>query len=104
MYCPPLKLTTFIYTQDCCLAVNGNCATLKGVGLNERSRKLVHLVNNNKNLYLYFSEMIAIDRRAQDRFITLVPVLDVDDNVTGENLESMWQTFQEILTCFPNLT
>lgn len=48
--------------------------------------------------------MIAIDRRAQDRFINLVPVLDVDDNVTGENLETMWQTFQEILTCFPNLT
>ncbi|KAL0266782.1 UNVERIFIED_CONTAM: hypothetical protein PYX00_009235 [Menopon gallinae] len=50
------------------------------------------------------SEMVAIDRRSQDRFITLVPVLDVDDNVTVENLETAWQTFQEILTCFPNLT
>ncbi|KAK6621143.1 hypothetical protein RUM43_011449 [Polyplax serrata] len=49
-------------------------------------------------------EMVAIDRKSQDRFVTLVPVLDVDDNFTGENLDSMWQTFQEILTCFPNLT
>lgn len=49
-------------------------------------------------------EMVAIDRKAQDRFINLVPVLDVDDNFTGEGLESMWQSFQEILTCFPNLT
>lgn len=57
-------------------------------------------------VFTYFgfvcSEMIAIDRRAQDRFITLVPVLDVDDSVS-EAVDSLWPTLHEILTCFPSL-
>uniref|UniRef100_A0A1S4N319 Beta-hexosaminidase bacterial type N-terminal domain-containing protein n=1 Tax=Pediculus humanus subsp. corporis TaxID=121224 RepID=A0A1S4N319_PEDHC len=62
------------------------------------------LPSNEWQLCYSKREMVAIDRKAQDRFINLVPVLDVDDNFTGEGLESMWQSFQEILTCFPNLT
>ncbi|XP_021936074.1 uncharacterized protein LOC110837829 isoform X2 [Zootermopsis nevadensis] len=49
------------------------------------------------------SEMVTIDRYCQDRFIDLVPVLDVESHVSYEDLTDMWPTFQEILASFPNL-
>jgi len=49
------------------------------------------------------SEMVTIDRYCQDRFIDLLPVLDVDSHVSYEDLTDMWPTFQEILAIFPNL-
>ena len=50
-----------------------------------------------------FSEMVTIDRYCQDRFIDLLPVLDVDSHVSYEDLTDMWPTFQDILAIFPNL-
>lgn len=47
--------------------------------------------------------MVTIDRYCQDRFIDLVPVLDVESHVSYEDLTDMWPTFQEILASFPNL-
>ncbi|XP_063217542.1 uncharacterized protein LOC134528147 [Bacillus rossius redtenbacheri] len=50
-------------------------------------------------------EMVTIDRYCQDRFVNLVPVLDVDAHVVYEDLRAdMWLTFQEILASFPNLS
>ncbi|KAJ9589645.1 hypothetical protein L9F63_017134, partial [Diploptera punctata] len=49
------------------------------------------------------SEMVTLDRYCQDRFMELVPVLDVDSNVSYEDLTDMWPAFQEILASFPNL-
>lgn len=49
------------------------------------------------------SEMVSIDRYCQDRFIDLLPVLDVDTHVSYEDLTDMWPAFQEILASFPNL-
>jgi len=49
------------------------------------------------------SEMVTIDRYCHDRFIDLLPVLDVDSHVSYEDLTDMWPTFQEILAIFPNL-
>jgi hypothetical protein len=50
-----------------------------------------------------FNEMVTIDRYCQDRFIDLLPVLDVDSHVSYKNLTDMWPTFQEILAIFLNL-
>jgi hypothetical protein len=49
------------------------------------------------------SEMVTIDRYCQDRFIDLLPVLDVESHVSYEDLIDMWPTFQDILASFPNL-
>jgi hypothetical protein len=57
---------------------------------------------SQKQLFV-FSEMVTIDRYCQDRFIDLLPVLDVDSHVSYEDLTDMWPTFQEILASFPNL-
>jgi hypothetical protein len=50
-----------------------------------------------------FSEMVTIDCYCQDRFIDLLPVLDVDSHVSYEDLQAMWPAFQEILAIFPIL-
>ncbi|XP_069671476.1 uncharacterized protein [Periplaneta americana] len=49
------------------------------------------------------SEMVTLDRYCQDRFVDLVPVLDVDAQVSYEDLADMWPAFQEALASFPNL-
>lgn len=51
----------------------------------------------------FSSEMVTIDRYCQDRFIDLLPVLDVESHISYEDLTDMWPTFQEILASFPNL-
>ncbi|XP_046981573.1 uncharacterized protein LOC124550870 isoform X1 [Schistocerca americana] len=49
------------------------------------------------------SNMVSLDRYCQDRFITVVPVLDVDNSAVYDDLADMWPSFQEILASFPNL-
>ncbi|XP_075233962.1 uncharacterized protein LOC142331764 [Lycorma delicatula] len=49
------------------------------------------------------SEMVTIDRYCQDRFISLLPVLDVENTVTRQDINDMWSAFQEILASFTNL-
>ncbi|XP_026288874.1 uncharacterized protein LOC113213876 isoform X3 [Frankliniella occidentalis] len=49
------------------------------------------------------SEMVTIDRYCQDRFISLVPVLDVEPHVNCQHLTKMWPAFQEIIASFPNI-
>lgn len=50
------------------------------------------------------SEMVTIDRYCQDRFISLVPVLDVEPHVNYKHLAKMWPAFQEIIASFPNIS
>lgn len=47
--------------------------------------------------------MVNVDRYCQDRFISLLPVLDVENTVTRQDIDDMWPTFQEILASFTNL-
>lgn len=47
--------------------------------------------------------MVTIDRYCQDRFISLVPVLDVEPHVNCKLLAKMWPAFQEIIASFPNI-
>lgn len=47
--------------------------------------------------------MVTIDRFCKDRFINLIPVLDVDGSVAYQDLTDMWASFQEILATFPDL-
>nr|CAD7571545.1 unnamed protein product [Timema californicum] len=49
------------------------------------------------------SEMVTIDRYCLDRFVTLVPVLDVESHVTYDDLTDMWLILQEVLASFPTL-
>ncbi|XP_067011307.1 uncharacterized protein [Anabrus simplex] len=49
-------------------------------------------------------KMITIDRYCQDRFISLLPVLDVDPQVTFHDLADMWPIFREVVANFPNLS
>nr|CAD7198949.1 unnamed protein product [Timema douglasi] len=48
-------------------------------------------------------EMVTIDRYCLDRFVTLVPVLDVESHVTYDDLTDMWLILQEVLASFPTL-
>ncbi|KAF4523546.1 hypothetical protein B566_EDAN011994 [Ephemera danica] len=48
------------------------------------------------------SEVVSITRYCQDRFITLVPVLDVEECVELVHLPSMWLAFQKYITSFPD--
>lgn len=50
----------------------------------------------------YFSEMVSIARYCQDRFLMLVPVLDVEEYVELDHLPSMWPAFQQLLASFPD--
>ncbi|XP_011505439.1 PREDICTED: uncharacterized protein LOC105368183 isoform X2 [Ceratosolen solmsi marchali] len=49
------------------------------------------------------SEMVTLDRYCRDRYLELVPALDVDSNVSLQHLSQMWPLFQELLTTFPNV-
>lgn len=40
----------------------------------------------------------------RDRYLELIPVLDVDSNVSLRHLSQMWALFQELLATFPSLT
>ncbi|GLH15836.1 Poly [ADP-ribose] polymerase tankyrase [Gryllus bimaculatus] len=47
-------------------------------------------------------QMITLDRYCQDRFMSLLPVLDVDASVTLDDLDDMWPAFREVVSTFPN--
>ncbi|XP_046665376.1 uncharacterized protein LOC124357531 isoform X2 [Homalodisca vitripennis] len=49
------------------------------------------------------SDMVMIDRYCHDRFVNLLPVLDIDNSVQRQDLEEMWPTFQDIVASFTNL-
>ncbi|CAB3359835.1 Hypothetical predicted protein [Cloeon dipterum] len=49
------------------------------------------------------SELMSVARYCQDRFLTLVPVLDVEDCVEESQLSLMWPVFQQLVASFPNV-
>jgi hypothetical protein len=49
------------------------------------------------------SEVVSITRYCQDRFLTLVPVLDVEECVELIHLPNMWPAFQKFITSFPDI-
>ncbi|XP_054264092.1 uncharacterized protein LOC128987330 isoform X1 [Macrosteles quadrilineatus] len=49
------------------------------------------------------SDMVMIDRYCHDRFISLLPVLDIDNSVQRHDLDEMWPVFQDIVASFTNL-
>lgn len=46
--------------------------------------------------------MVSIARYCQDRFLTLVPVLDVEESVELVHLATMWPAFQQLVASFPD--
>ena len=52
-------------------------------------------------IVLFFGSMlIEFDRFCQQRFVTLVPVLDVSHHVDYEKLTSLYPLFLDYLSCF----
>ncbi|XP_039293769.1 uncharacterized protein LOC111057243 [Nilaparvata lugens] len=49
------------------------------------------------------STMVTIDRYCRDRFVSILPVIDVEASVTIKDVKSMWPAFQKILASFSNL-
>ncbi|XP_065213824.1 uncharacterized protein LOC135840977 [Planococcus citri] len=49
------------------------------------------------------SEIVYLDRYTQDRFVNLVPVLEIESQITDEILLKMWPIFQKFLSSFSNL-
>lgn len=47
--------------------------------------------------------MVTLDRYCHDHFVSLLPVLDVDNSVTRSDLREMWPDFQDILATFTDL-
>ncbi|XP_072155100.1 uncharacterized protein [Bemisia tabaci] len=48
-------------------------------------------------------EMLSIDRYCQDRFISLVPVLEVETDVKKTDLKNMWPLFQQVMAVFTDV-
>lgn len=46
---------------------------------------------------------MSIARYCEDRFLTLVPVLDVEECVDESQLTIMWPVFQQLISSFPNV-
>lgn len=62
------------------------------------------ILHSYNTLYICcFSEMVTIDRYCHDRFIELLPVLDVDNSASIQDIADMWPAFQDILASFTNL-
>jgi hypothetical protein len=81
-----------------------SCENLTSYIIQIDTKHKLHVTNFSEiSRWFCFSEMVTIDRYCQDRFIDLLPVLDVDSHVSYEDLTDMWPTFQEILAVFPNL-
>jgi hypothetical protein len=53
--------------------------------------------------YFDCSELMSIARYCEDRFLTLVPVLDVEECVDESQLTIMWPVFQQLISSFPNV-
>lgn len=47
--------------------------------------------------------MLSIDRYCQDRFISLVPVLEVETDVKKTDLKNMWPLFQQVMAVFTDV-
>uniref|UniRef100_A0A1B6CRL5 Uncharacterized protein n=2 Tax=Clastoptera arizonana TaxID=38151 RepID=A0A1B6CRL5_9HEMI len=61
------------------------------------------IANTDWQLCYKQSEMVTIDRYCRDRFIELLPVIDVDNSVNKQDIGDMWPAFQDIIASFTNL-
>ena len=48
------------------------------------------------------SDLLSIHRYCRDRFVDLVPAVDVDPATTSQDLTKIQPTILEILACFDN--
>lgn len=55
-------------------------------------------------LCLFQSFNVVVFLFYRDRYLELVPALDVDSNVSHRHLSQMWPVFQELLAVFPSLS
>lgn len=83
--------------------LRGNIATNKGMCTVDVSNILKIYIFFLIFIYFIFSEIVYLDRYTQDRFVNLVPVIEIESQISDDVLSKMWPVFQKYLSSFSNL-
>jgi hypothetical protein len=59
------------------------------------------IIRRNLTRFFYgFSDLLTLEKFCHERFIDLVPVLDVSPSVSYPDLSDLYYDIQEFLSCF----